>query len=102
MTDKKISRFRWAVSFADSSEYAKKYDSVIKMFTDELRGKGYVPVLDLGIHVTVDYDGKVFKYVLTQHGIYVGRKRAWQIDGLAGGKLIPRTTTNKSKASLKK
>lgn len=102
MTDKNIRRFQREISFADSSEYMKKADALVKMFTDDIRAQGYVPVLDLGLYVTVDYNGKVFNYVWTIHGVYVGRKKAWQIDGVAGGKLIPRTTTNKSKASLKK
>jgi hypothetical protein len=101
MTDKNIKRFQLEVTVKDSSVYMKKVESYVKMLEDDMRSKGYIPVLDLGVHTKVDYNGKAFNYTLTMHGVYLGRKKAWETQGLAGGKIIPKTTTtSKSVSSL--
>ena len=89
-TNKNIKRFQLPVTVEDSSVFVSKSVSLIKTLSDIMRGQGFVPVLDLGVHVTVDYDGEKFNYTLTQHGIYLGKVTAWKIEGLSGDKLIPR------------
>jgi hypothetical protein len=98
-TDKTIKRFQHKVQVKDSSVWIRTARQHINSLTDQMRSQGYVPVLDLNPHASVDYTGKVFNYVITIHGIYIGRKRAWEIEGLAGDKLIP---MNKSEQSSKK
>ena len=56
-----------------------------------MRGKGYVRVLDIDPAFSVEFTGETWEFLMSIHGIYVGKKKAWQIEGIAQGKQIPRS-----------
>lgn len=93
MTHKNIKRFTFDLQFKDSAVFVKKQDATIKMIQDHMRERGYVPVLDLGNYITVDYKDEKFYYKISCHGIYLGRRQAWETYGLTNGRLVPISTT---------
>ena len=54
--------------------------------------KGFVRVLDIDPTFSVSYDQEVWSFILTMHSVHVGKKKAWQSEGITQGKLIPRDT----------
>lgn len=58
----------------------------------EMRGKGYLRVLDIDIFWTTYYDGVQNKwyYTINSYGVYVGKRKAKEYEGWSQGKLIPR------------
>lgn len=99
MTHKPIKRFQINVEFKDDSDIIRVRAQYESLLTQEMRGKGYVRVLDIDPTFSVEFTGETWKFLLTMHGIYVGKKRARQLEGTTQGKLIPRNT-QKLKASL--
>ena len=55
-----------------------------------MRGKGYVRVLDIDPAFSVEFTGETWKFLMTIHGVYVGKRKAWQSEGTTQNKLIPR------------
>jgi hypothetical protein len=52
---------------------------------------GYVPRLDIDPDFTIEYNSKaeIFRFILTMHGIYVGKKRSEWIEGIDGTTVVP-------------
>jgi hypothetical protein len=48
-------------------------------------------VLDIDPAFSVEFNGETWKFLMTIQGVYVGKKIAWDTEGIAHGKLIPRT-----------
>ncbi len=60
------------------------------LLTHDMRSKGYAKVLDIDPAFSVEFTGETWKFLMTLHGVYVGRKKAWLSEGISQGKLIPR------------
>ena len=59
---------------------------IINMMKDE----GYVPLLDVNPVLLTNYlGGDKYEFSYTMQGVYVGRDKAWQTEGMLDGKLIP-------------
>lgn len=98
--NKNLKAFTMHFEFQDSAVFVKKQDQYVKVIHDHMRGDGYIPLLDLSPYITVDYKDEKFNYTVTSHGLYVGRKKAWETQGWLNGKLMPISTrTSKSKPS---
>lgn len=93
MTDRNIKRFQLDVQVKDSGVLMEKEHDYVRIIQDNMRSEGYVPVLDLGVWRTVDYDekGDTFSYTLTIQGVFVGKRKAWEIEGLLSGRLLPKS-----------
>ena len=52
---------------------------------------GYVPRLDIDPDFTIEYNlqAQIFKFQLSMHGVYVGKKRSEWIQGIDGTQVIP-------------
>ena len=57
-----------------------------------MRDQGYVRVLDIDTAFSVEFTGETWKFLMTLHGVYVGKKKAWLSEGITQGKMIPRNT----------
>lgn len=91
---KDIKRFPLDGRINDDSDFVRLRAQYETMILHNMRDSGYVPVLDLGplFSTRLDKDGH-YSFELTVYGIYVGRKKAWTIEGMdGGGKLLPRST----------
>lgn len=91
MTHKKIKRFQIEVEFLDDSDMIRIRNQYENILTHHLREKGYARVLDIDPAFSVEFTGETWKFLLTFHGVYVGKKKAWESEGMSQGKLIPRS-----------
>ena len=98
---KKIERFGFDGVIGDDTDFIRLRSQYEALIVDQMRSDGYVPVLDLGPMWSTRWDKKSESYAfdLTVYGVYVGKKKACNIEGMDGsGKLLPRSTV---KAKLK-
>lgn len=92
MNHKNIKRFQVRVNFTDDSDMIRVRAQYESLMTQDMRGKGYARVLDINPSFSVEFDGQTWGFLMTLYGVYVGKKRAWQSEGITQGKLIPRST----------
>lgn len=92
MTHQNIKRFQITVEFLDDSDMIrikKQYDDLL---ISQMKEAGYTRVLDIDPAFSVEFDGQTWKFLMTIHGVYVGKKKAWQLEGITQGKLIALST----------
>ena len=92
MNHRPIKRFPITVEFADDSGIPRLRYQYESMLTHDMRSKGYVRVLDIDTNFSIEFNGETWVFLMTLYGVYVGKKKAWQSEGITQGKLIPRTT----------
>lgn len=92
MTHKRIKRFQIEVEFHDDSQIISLRPQYENLLVQDMRGKGYVRVLDIDPAFSIEFTGETWRFLMTLHGIYVGRKKAWQFEGTTQNRLIPRNT----------
>ena len=90
MNHKQIKRFQVKVEFKDDSDMIRIRAQYESLLTQDMRGKGYVRVLDIDPSFSVEFTGETWKFLMSIYGVYVGKKRAWQLEGITQGKQIPR------------
>lgn len=88
---KQIKRFQIDVEFNDDSDMIRLKNQYENMLTHQMRDKGYSRVLDIDTAFSVEFTGQTWRFLMTLHGVYTGRKKAWHSEGLIQGKLIPRS-----------
>ena len=91
MTHRQIKRFQARVEFADDSDIIRIKNQYENMLTHDMRSKGYARVIDIDPAFSVEFTGETWKFIMTIHGVYVGKKKAWESEGITQGKLIPRS-----------
>ena len=91
MTHRKIKRFQIDVQFQDNAQLISLRPQYENLLIQDMRGKGYVRVLDIDPAFSVEFTGETWKFLMTLHGVYVGKKKAWQSEGIIQSKLIPRS-----------
>ena len=92
MTHRKIKRFQIDVEFQDNAQLISLRPQYENLLIQDMRGKGYVRILDIDPAFSVEFTGETWKFLMSIHGVYVGKKKAWQLEGITQGKSIPRTT----------
>ena len=90
MNHKNIKKFQVRVEFKDDSDMIRIRAQYESLLTQDMRGKGYLRVLDLDPSFSVEFNGETWVFLMTLYGVYVGKKKAWQSEGITQGKLIPR------------
>lgn len=92
---KKIERFGFDGVIGDDTDFIRLRSQYEALIVDQMRSDGYVPVLDLGPMWSTQWDKKKESYTfdLTVYGVYVGKRKACNIEGMDGtGKYLPRPT----------
>ena len=92
MTHQNIKRFQIEVEFLDDSDMIRVKKQYEDLLSGQMKDSGYTRVLDIDPAFSVEFDGQSWKFLMTIHGIYVGKKKAWQLEGITQGKLIARST----------
>ena len=92
MTHKQIKRFQIDVEFLDDSDIIRIRNQYENLLTSQMRDAGYIRVLDIDPAFSVEFTGETWKFLMTIHGIYVGKKKAWQLEGITQNKIIKRNT----------
>ena len=97
MQHRNIKRFQVDVKFKDDADIIRIKHQYESLLSHQMRDKGYARLLDIDPAFSVEFNGETWKFLMTLHGIYVGKKKAWQSEGITQGKLIPRTPQTISK-----
>ncbi len=90
--NRKIKQFGYSGEFLDDSVVISTRITAENIVRHDMRSKGYVRVLDIDPAFSVEFTGETWKFLMSIHGVYVGKKKAWQLEGITQGKSIPRTT----------
>jgi hypothetical protein len=100
---RKIRRFGMDGIIGDDSLFTRVRTQYEKMIIDDMRDRGYVPVLGMGPYFSTRLNIKgYYDFVVTAYGVFVGERKAWKIEGIDvdNGSLIPKSIhPNKSKPS---
>ncbi len=91
MLHRQIKRFQVNVEFRDDSDIIRIRNQYENILVSDMRQKGYVRLLDIDPVFSVEFTGETWKFLMTIYGIYVGKKKAWDSEGVAQWKIIPRT-----------
>ena len=75
MTHRKIKRFQIEVQFDDNSRLISLRPQYENLLTQDMRGKGYVRVLDIDPAFSVEFTGETWKFLMSIHGVYVERRK---------------------------
>lgn len=90
--NKKLKSFGMQGEIHDDSaipRLRKQYEHIIE---ENMRLQGYVPILDLDIQFSLEYNesNDTYNFDIVLYGIYVGKKKAYEYEGFSGQSLIPR------------
>jgi hypothetical protein len=91
VTHRNIKRFQIQVEFYDNAQLISLRPQYENLLAQDMRGKGYIRVLDVDPAFSIEFTGETWRFLMTLHGIYVGKKKAWQLEGITQGKLIARS-----------
>lgn len=91
MIHKQIKKFQICVKFKDDSDIIRIRNQYENLLSSDMRNKGYLRVLDLDPAFSVEFTGESWNFIMTIYGMYVGKRKAKEWEGIAQWKLIPRT-----------
>ena len=76
------------------SGVSKARESYERILLQDMRSKGYVPMLDLESQFSIKYNitKDNYSFFLEMFGVYVGRKKAQEIEGFSGQKFFKKNT----------
>lgn len=89
MTHKVIKRFQMEGSIKDDSDIVRLKERYSQTLYADMRMAGYVPILNIDPAFSTALDGEHYSFLLTIHGVYVGKQKAKRIYGLDGQREIP-------------
>lgn len=97
MYDKPIKMFLLDGILHDEKALGRMRGEAERYLEDDMRSKGYLPVIDLGSGYFTHYkeDGS-FYFKVTMYGIYVGKVKANEWLGFNMGKLFQRLKSDQS------
>ena len=88
MTHKSIKRFQVSGTIKDDAYMIQARSTYINVLMSEMRQKGYVPLLDVDPAWSLKMNNEKYDFLLTIHGVYVGKKRSKEIYGIIGQKEV--------------
>jgi hypothetical protein len=76
----------------DDAAFIRVREMYEKLTLDDMRSKGYVPVLDLESQFSIKYNEVKdnYSFYLEMFGVYVGKKKALEIEGFSGQQFYKR------------
>jgi hypothetical protein len=92
MLKKNIRSFIRSGVFKDDAAVIRVREMHEKLLLQEMRDRGYVPVLDLESQFSLTYNEKKdnYSFYLEMFGVYVGKKKALDIEGFSGQQFYKR------------
>ena len=92
MYPRKIHDFWISGTIKDDSKFQSSSENYERLLVQQMRDKGYVPVLDMQPQFNVKYNEEKDHYTfnLVMYGIYLGKAKALQYEGFSGQSLIPK------------
>ena len=92
MLKRNIKSFYLNGHIADDSFIAQTRENMERLLLDDIRSRGYVPVLDMDTQWSTKFDHIKERYAfhLEIHAVYVGKRKAQEIEGFSGQSFLPR------------
>lgn len=87
---KRIKDFNISGTIADDAFIVGHRERMEKLLDIQMRDFGYVPHLDLDTQYFISYneDRGTYDFECISFGVYVGKKRSWEIVGLSGTQYV--------------
>jgi|SRR5882757_3410771 len=91
---KTIKKFGLSGEIGDDADFARLRSLYESIIVKEMRELGYVPVLDLGPYWSTSYirPKESYEFILSVYGVYIGRRRSWEVEGMVNGTEVMRPT----------
>lgn len=88
---KPIKRFSLEGDIYDDATILRLKLEYINLLKLEMKLSGYVPRIDIDPDFTIEYNlrAEIFRFQLSMHGIYVGKKKSEWIQGIDGTRVVP-------------
>jgi hypothetical protein len=92
MLKRNIKSFYINGTIKSDSDMVRLKEMYLKLLTDEMRSNGYVPVLDLDPQWSIKYNHLKdnYSFQLEIYGVYLGKRKAQEVEGFSGQSFIPR------------
>jgi len=92
MLKKNIRSFIVSGVIKDDSAFVRIREMHERLLLEDMRSKGYVPVLDLEPQFSIKYNEKKenYSFYLEMFGVYVGKRKALEIEGFSGQQFYKR------------
>lgn len=92
MLKKNIKSFIVSGVIKDDAAFSRVREMYEKLTLDDMRSKGYVPVLDLESQFSIKYNELKdnYSFYLEMFGVYVGKRKAQQLEGFSGQQFYKR------------
>ena len=92
MYPRKIHDFWMNGIIKDDSKFQSSRENYERLLVQQMRDKGYVPVLDMQPQFNIKYNESKDQYTfnLVMYGMYIGKKKAFEYEGFSGQSLIPK------------
>lgn len=90
--NKKLKSFGMQGQIADDASIPRLRKHYENLIENDMRMQGYVPILDLDIQFSLEYDEPTdtYNFDIIVYGVYVGKKKAYLYEGFSGQSLIPK------------
>lgn len=95
MPHKQIKKFEVGIEFLDDSDIIRIKNQYENLLTTKMRDSGYTRVLDIDPSFSIEFNGETWKMSMAIYGVYVGKRKAWGLEGISQWKQIPRTHRHK-------
>lgn len=94
MLKRNIRSFLISGVIKSDSTIMKARENYERLLLQDMRDKGYVPVLDLEPQFSIKYNETkdTYSFFLELFGVYLGKKKAQEIEGFSGQQFYKRTT----------
>ena len=92
MLKKNIKSFIVSGIIKDDASFQRIREMQEKLLLDNMRARGYVPVLDLESQFSIKYNEtkENYSFYLEMFGVYVGKKKSLEIEGFSGQQFYKR------------
>jgi hypothetical protein len=92
MLKKNIKSFIVSGVIKDDAAFQRIRAMQEKLLLDDMRARGYVPVLDLESQFSIKYHEakEHYSFYLEMFGVYVGKRKAFEIEGFSGQQFYKR------------
>ena len=89
---RKIHNFTLTGFIGDDSQFIRARELYERTLVQQMRDKGYVPVLDMSPQFSLTYIEKKDQYgfILVMFGVYVGKSKSNKYEGFADQRFIPK------------
>lgn len=94
MLKRNIKSFLISGVIKDDSKILKAREDYERLLVQDMRDRGYVPVLDLEPQFSIKYNHSKdnYSFFLEMFGVYIGKRKAQDVEGFSGQQFYKRHT----------